>query len=259
MGATARTVDFSNVKDGGNFNRKRIKAGDYAAKITKVEDAVAKDDVAQYLFTIKLVNPSTSVFPYYCKLTENQLWKLRNLFIAAGIAIPKKKTKVDPNRLLNKIIGVTIEDDEYEGKEQSTISGVFPASELDDSAMDTSDDGDDDTDVDDDGDDDGDDIDTSVDADDEDSDDEDDSDDEESADEGDKFDAMDRNELKALLKKHDSSFVAKKSQSDDDLRELARAAEAKAGTKAKASTKSSKKSTKDLSDEDIEDLDIDDI
>ena len=39
MGASAQNVDFSNVKEASGFNRSRIKAGDYLAKIKGVEDA----------------------------------------------------------------------------------------------------------------------------------------------------------------------------------------------------------------------------
>src|SRR5690606_18206436 len=130
--ASSQNIDFSNVKDGGNFNKKRIPAGDYLATITKIEDAEAKDGIFQYLISIKINKHTSSVLPYYCKLQENQLWKLRNILIAAGLTVPKRKVKVDPNRLVGKIIGVTVEDAEYEGKDQSEIAGVFPAAELSD-------------------------------------------------------------------------------------------------------------------------------
>lgn len=130
--ASAKAIDFSNVKDGGGrFNKKRVPAGDYLAKVTKVEDAESKrDETFQYLFTIKVEKFSQYAYPYYCKLQENQLWKLRNLLIAAGINVPKKRVKLDPNRVVGKLIGVTMEDDEYEGKAQSVVASVFPASEL---------------------------------------------------------------------------------------------------------------------------------
>jgi ribosomal protein L12E/L44/L45/RPP1/RPP2 len=127
---SSKVVDFTNVKEGGTFNKKRVPAGDYLAKVTKVQDAEAKSDKTfQWLFTISLEN-AAGVYPYYCKLQENQLWKLRNLFVAAGITVPKKKMKVDPSKVVGKFIGVTMEDDEYEGKAQSNIASVFPASEL---------------------------------------------------------------------------------------------------------------------------------
>ena len=142
--ATKQLVDFSNVKDGGaTFNKKRVPSGDYLARITLCQDSPAKDGTHQWLYTITLENKFTDrKFPYYCKLQDNQLWKLRNLFIAAGIQVPKKKFSVDPNKILNRLVGITLEDDEYEGKAQSNIASVFSASELDDSA-DTEDDLDD--------------------------------------------------------------------------------------------------------------------
>lgn len=133
---TSQTVDFSNVKEGGaTFNKKRVPAGDYAAKVTKVQDSPAKDGIHQWLFTIELTSKFTDrKFPYYCKLQENQLWKLRNLFLAGGVVVPKKKVKVDPTKIVGRLIGITLEDDEYDNKLQSVISAVFPASDLDDAA-----------------------------------------------------------------------------------------------------------------------------
>lgn len=129
--ATAKAVDFSGVKDRGNFNPQHVEAGDYLAKVVKVEDAESKGDKDfMYLFTIKLSKYSQYSYPYYCKLTENQLWKLRNLLVAGGLNVPKSRTKVDPNRVIGKTIGVTMEDDEYEGKMKSVIAAVFPAAEL---------------------------------------------------------------------------------------------------------------------------------
>lgn len=132
--ASAHVLDFTNTKDGGaSFNKKRVPMGDYLAKVTKVEDSPTKENKEpQWLYSIELVDKYTDrCFPYYCKLVENQLWKVRNLFIAAGLAIPKKKVKLDPNRVVGKMIAVTLEDDEYDGKLQSTIVQVFPANELD--------------------------------------------------------------------------------------------------------------------------------
>lgn len=244
MGASAQNVDFSNVKEASGFNRSRIKAGDYLAKIKGVEDAKAKDGVHQYLFSIQIVDKPGSVFPYYCKLQENQLWKLRNLFIAAGKTVPKKKVKVDPNQIVGKLIGVTIEDDEYEGKERSEVEGVFPASDLgDDASVPDRDEDDAEDQVDDDGDD--------LDLDEpapkakaapEPEDDE----EEEEAEEepADELAGLDRNELKARIKKHQPDVKFRTSQSDDDLRDILQKLEAAPASSA---------------DEDIDDLDVDDL
>lgn len=124
-------VDFTNVKDGGNFNKKRQPAGDYKADIIKVTDVAKKGEKkkSMWLFTITV---KSGTYPYYCNyLEENQLWKIRNLFIAAGINVPKKRLQVDPNKVVGRSIGVTLEDDEYDGKAQSNIASTFPTSELD--------------------------------------------------------------------------------------------------------------------------------
>lgn len=129
--ASSKAVDFSNVKDRGNFNPRQVAEGDYAAVIVKVEDGESKkDNEFQYIFTIKLSKFSQNSYPYYCKVVENQLWKLRNIAVAAGLNVPKKRMKFDPNKLEGKKIGVTMADDEYEGKMKSVIDAVFPISEL---------------------------------------------------------------------------------------------------------------------------------
>lgn len=232
---SSKVVDFTNVKDAtGSFNKKRVPAGDYLAKITKAEDAVAKGDgVFQYLFTIRLEKYSQLAYPYYCKLTENQLWKLRNLLIAAGINVPKKRVKLDPSKVIGKFIGVTMEDDEYEGKMQSTISAVFPASEL--GEADTSTPSDDDED----------------DAEDEAEEEaEEEIEDPEEESETDKFVSMDRNELKAFIKERDPSFRFLKSQTDDDLRDSAKDLDTDA---------SDEEASDEEESDDLEELDISDL
>lgn len=224
--ATTQNIDFSGVRDGGNFNRRRIPAGDYLATIIKVEDAKAKDGIFQYLFSIRIDKHPSSVLPYYCKLQENQLWKLRNLFIAAGITIPKKKVKVDPNRLVNRKIGVTVEDDEYDGKEQSNLAGTFPAAELlDEPVVDDDDEGDDSAEDED--------LLEDIGA-------EEDTDEEE-----DEIDGMDRAKLRRELRKLDPEIKIRKSQSDDDLRALLREKQSA--------------SDDEVTDDELEELDIDDL
>lgn len=259
---TAKVVDFSNVKEGGgSFNKRRVRSGDYLAKVTKVQDAESSRDGAfQYLFTIQLVKHSQNKYPFYCKLQENQLWKLRNLLIAAGQNVPKKRIKLDPSKVVGKMIGVTMDDTEYEGKMQSEVVAVFPASELADS--DGADDDDDSVSDDEDYADEP--LDDAEDADDNEG--EADVDEEEAEEGGDEFDDMDRAALKAYLKSQDDSFQAKKSQTDDDLRELARAAsgsdeddepEPEPEPAPKAKKKAKKKAKAD--DDEFEELDLEDL
>lgn len=258
MSASAKMVDFTNVKDGGNFNKNRIPAGDYLAKITKVEDAQAKDETFQYLFTIQLVKRSGSKFPYYCKLVENQLWKLRNLLIAAGISVPKSKMKVDVNRLVNKVIGVTVDDTEYQDKEQSEITAVFPAAELQDGGTDDDDESED---ADEASDDDLDDLDgdTSEAEEDEEEADEEAEEEADEAEEGDEWDAItDRLELRKALKKVAPDVKTSTSMTEDDIRDLIRKHSAKAAPKV-AAKPAAKKKPAAVSDDELDSLDIDDL
>jgi hypothetical protein len=57
---------------------------------------------------------------------------LRNLLQAAGVTVPKKKLKIDPARVMGKIVGIELTDDEYEGRMKSIITNVFDPDEIDD-------------------------------------------------------------------------------------------------------------------------------
>jgi nucleolin len=274
--ATAKVIDMTNVKDGGNFNKRRMPAGDYPARITKVEDAKSKaDDQFQWLFTIAVDNGGT--YPYYCKLQENQLWKIRNLCIAAGMNVPKKKLKLDPEKLVGKRIAVTLEDDEYEGKAQSVVQATFPLSELDDYA------GDDDDAVGDDADDEDEEEEVQpppkkkakskpAPEPEEDEEDEEEEVEDEEDEEEDELAGLNRDQLKRRLRKASPGVKISRKQTDDDLRDAIRAAEggeeeeddeedeeeAAPPPKKKAGKKRSTK-VEDVTDDELDELDIDEI
>lgn len=128
--AQKKIIDFSNVKERGNFNPKNIEAGDYVAEVTKVEQTEAKDGEDMWVFHIVLDEVARAVYPYYCKLVDNQYWKIKQLFTAAGVNVGQRKVAVDPNKLVGKKIGVAMEDDEYEGRLKSVIAEVFPPDEV---------------------------------------------------------------------------------------------------------------------------------
>lgn len=144
--ATKKVLDFTNVKESSGINPKHRPAGDYRMKISKVTEQGTKKDpsVMQWVFVFTPTDMQSAAYPYYCQLEQNTLWKVRNLLIACGITVPKKKLNVDPNKLVGKEVGVTLDDDEYEGKLKSVITAVFPASDLDDSDTPADDAGDDD-------------------------------------------------------------------------------------------------------------------
>lgn len=128
-------VDFSNVKEQGNFNPTQVPEGDYVAKITKTEVGTSKAGNQQIIFTLQ-IEGQRGTYPFYCGLVENQLWKLRNILVAAGVTVPKKKLNIDPDKVVGRSVGVEMTDDEYEGRMKSVIASVFPASEVSGTASD---------------------------------------------------------------------------------------------------------------------------
>ena len=129
--ATKRVLDFTNVKDRGDFNPKHKAPGDYKLRIAAVTEGKSQQGNDMWTFTLTIPGDSTASYPYRCVLNENNIWKVRNLFIAAGVQVPKKRLAVDPNKIVGREIGGTLEDDEYEGKIKSVVESVFPVSDLD--------------------------------------------------------------------------------------------------------------------------------
>lgn len=122
------TLDFSNVSEGSNFSPRRLPEGIYLATLAKVESKTSKAGNPMLVYTIIPVEHPTAVYPYYIVLDEKQLWKFRALLLAAGKEVPKRKVTVDPESIVGKQIMIDLEDDEWEGREKSTVAGVFKPS-----------------------------------------------------------------------------------------------------------------------------------
>lgn len=122
------TLDFSNVSEGSTFSPRRLPEGTYLATLAKVESKTSKAGNPMLVYTIIPVEHPTAVYPYYIVLDEKQLWKFRALLLAAGKDVPKRKVTVDPESIVGKQIMIDLEDDEWEGREKSTVAGVFKPS-----------------------------------------------------------------------------------------------------------------------------------
>lgn len=129
----ARTkVDFSDAGDRGPFNPRYQEAGDYLFKIVAVLDSPTKETKEpQWIFALQDVENKSAVYPYRCKLDKQNAWKIRNVFEACGISVPQKLMNVDPQKVTGKLIGATLEDNEWKGKVRSQIGDVFSAKEFD--------------------------------------------------------------------------------------------------------------------------------
>lgn len=122
------TLDFSNVSEGSTFSPRRLPEGTYLATLAKVESKTSKAGNPMLVYTIIPVEHPTAVYPYYIVLDEKQLWKFRALLLAAGKEVPKRKVTVDPESIVGKQVMIDLEDDEWEGREKSTVAGVFKPS-----------------------------------------------------------------------------------------------------------------------------------
>lgn len=127
-------IDFTNTKERSSFNTKHVPSGLYKAKVTAVLEKEAGDGVPMLVYTFVLEDKryADRRFPYYCKLQQNQLWKLRDLLIAAGMSVPRKSVQIDPERIVNKTVVISLVDDSYNGIVRSTVDNVYAADILDD-------------------------------------------------------------------------------------------------------------------------------
>jgi hypothetical protein len=130
MAVNPKVFDFTNVSDGSGYRPKRKPAGEYLAVLVSVEEKESNQGNDMWVFAAKLKSDPTAVYPIHCTLNESSLWKLRNLIMATGAAAPKKRVKIDPQKLLNREIGLILDDHEYDGKESSQVTATIPVGEL---------------------------------------------------------------------------------------------------------------------------------
>lgn len=135
MPATARNVDMSDVREGGSgFRPKRKPEGDYLAKIVKVDDHTpgenAKSREPGWVLTIQVDGDARSSYPYYLNPAKNQVWKIGAICRAVGLNVKNAKIKFDPNRLVNRKLGVALADEEYKDRQKSIIDDVFPVADI---------------------------------------------------------------------------------------------------------------------------------
>lgn len=218
-------VDFSGVSERAGF---RIPAGDYIVKVKNVEQKVGETSGKPYLnWEFEVISggdKSTKGKTVYftTSLQPQALFNLRSVLIALGQDVPKKLVQIDLGKLKGKVLGVTVEDDEYRdesGKKvkKSSVVEVFPVKqgkagkweklampgeeEFDEDEDEDEDEDDDDDDDDEDEDDDDDDEDEDDDDEDEDDDEDDEDEDEDEDDDDDDEDDDDDDEDEAPKKK----------------------------------------------------------
>lgn len=139
--ASSRTVvaiDMSDVEPRSGRKQKHYKEGDYLATIKKAEfgksgQKQTKQVVIQWTFDDKPYKGNV-IYDRH-NLLPQSLWTLRNLLEAVGIKIPKGRFNLDLKKIIGKGAGITVTDDEYDGKMNSKVTDWFPASEFEADVM----------------------------------------------------------------------------------------------------------------------------
>lgn len=127
-------LDFSKVEERSGYNSRQMPEGLYEARVSGLVQKDAQDGTPMLVYTLAPTQTkyATRAFPYYCKLQQNQLWKLRDLFVAAGETIPKKATQIDPEKIINAKVAIEVGDDTGQYADRSVIVSVYPLDTLSD-------------------------------------------------------------------------------------------------------------------------------
>lgn len=138
-------VDFTKAESGG---RVRIPEGDYRAEVTGVKagESKAGNQMLIWEFTISDGKHKGKKFKDYTTLNVEAAWKLKGILENLGLSVPMKRLDITPliRKVKGKELGITVTDDEYEGKISSKISDYIDLETLEE--VDTEDEEDEDED-----------------------------------------------------------------------------------------------------------------
>lgn len=138
-------IDFSNVSEGSGIRPKHVPAGEYAAHIKDIQAGNSKKTgTPQWVFLIVPEAHPGATYPYYCQLTAEQAWKIRQVLVAIGVSVPKSVKTIDASKLKGKKLGIILEDEEYDGKLKSVIDALIPLAEVSEADVPDADDEEDD-------------------------------------------------------------------------------------------------------------------
>lgn len=126
-------LDFSKVEERSGWNTRLIPEGLHKMKVESVEQTEAQDGTDMLVFAFVPTDPrfKSRRFPYYCKIQQNQLFKIRDLLVAAGISVPKKVTMIDPNLPVGKFIAAEVVDETGTYAGRSSVQGTYGLDILD--------------------------------------------------------------------------------------------------------------------------------
>lgn len=112
-------VDMSKVDE-------PVGAGDYICVVSKIE--VKEGAKAPYLkWTLKIgtgENKGQLLFTN-TSLAPKALFRLRDMLTAMGIKVPKSTFEIDTDKMIKKIIGVTVVMKDFEGRKVPEVKGLW--------------------------------------------------------------------------------------------------------------------------------------
>ena len=126
-------VDFSDTPERGSV---RVPEGDYVVTVKKVEQTKAKSSGNPMLiWTMEFKSGPKDVKGKRIRdnhtLTPEALWTLRNALEAIGYKVPTGPMKFDADKMvINREVGISVYDDEYNGRISSKIADYIPASSV---------------------------------------------------------------------------------------------------------------------------------
>lgn len=126
-------LDFSKVEERSGWNTKLIPEGLHKMKVESVEQTEAQDGTDMLVYALRPAEGKykSRLFPYYCKLQPNQLWKLRDLLVAAGQTVPKRAGQIDIEAPVGKFIAAEVGDATGQYSGRSEINNTYGLDILD--------------------------------------------------------------------------------------------------------------------------------
>lgn len=113
------SVDFSSVEDGGRI---RVPEADYRVRIvgSKLRDSNSGNSMITWTFEFLDGKYEGKTITSNTVLVPKSLWVLKKLLESAGATIPKKLVKLDTSRYHGRVVGITVQDNEYEERNGKT-------------------------------------------------------------------------------------------------------------------------------------------
>ena len=175
------TIDFS--KDTSEGGRKRFPEGDYRVKFVKHTTGESKDKGTPFVQVALEVTEGKFKGQTHREriyITDESLWRPRSFLEAMGVTVPKKKINITWPKYYGKELGITLGDNEYNGRISSQVQDFIDLDTLAGSDVDD--------------------------------------DEDEDEEEGEDLDEMDRDELKAYIKENSLDIKVKKTMDEDAIR-----------------------------------------